>query len=81
MRGRQFGDFGPVWLDEDAKEVFEQGVITIGQLFKGNAVRQEVTARLLSLLVTAYVERMVSDSVESSLRIGLDHLMAEAADG
>ena len=80
VAGRGFGDFGAVWLDDEASAAFEQGIITIGQLFKGNAVSQEVTSKLLGLLMTAYVERILSESVESSIRIGMDSLMAEAVD-
>ena len=70
-----------VGLDEDAREAFEQGITAIGNLSKHSTIDQQATSKLFSLLLAAYVERMLGDSLETSLRDGIDSLIAEAANG
>ncbi len=73
-------DWGYASLDEDVKEAFQQGIIAIGNLSKHNTISQEATGKLFSLLLAAYVERVLHDSLEVRLRVGVDSLLAEAID-
>lgn len=74
--GSRFSDRHHIGVDE----AFEQGIIAIGNLSKHKTISQEATGRLLSLLLAVYVERMLSDSFEASLRVGMDSLLAEVMD-
>ncbi len=76
----RFNVWGYGGLSEDAKEAFQQGVITVGNLSKHKTISEETTGKLLSLLVAAYIERMLNESFEVSLQVGMDSLLAEAID-